>query len=367
VTSRELLRVRGEVEYAVEPLEDSEAIALFCERAGTNADGAVEELCRALDNLPLAVELAAARTSVLSPRQITERLADRLDLFTGGRDADPRQRTLRATIAWSHDLLGAEEQRLFAQLAIFARGCTYAAAEDVAGARLDSLQSLVEKGLVRHTDERFWMLETIREFAAERLRDSGGDAETRHKHAEHYRSLALEAEAELAGPRPGETIERIERELDNVRNAVRWSVEQGKFEIALSIVVSLERFWSARGCPKDFLDLVDAAVERAAGSVDDELRAQALWVGGFEAARAGEFERAERLYRQSVELFRMLARGYETARSLGELAVLKEGRGVRSGGDGAGRGGARDSTRALRAARRRGRCPSPGDDRLLAG
>jgi predicted ATPase len=336
VTSRALLRVRGEVEYAIEPLEDAEAIALFCERAGIGADRAVEELCRALDNLPLAVELAAARTSVLSPRQITERLAERLDLFTGGRDADPRQRTLRATIAWSHDLLGAEEQRLFSQLAIFARGCTYAAAENVAGAGLDALQSLVEKGLVRHTDERFWMLETIREYAAERLRDSGEAAETGRRHAEHYRSFAVDTAVELGGPRPGEAYERVDRDLDNLRSAVRWGVEERRFDIALAIVVSLERYWSARGCPKDVLDFVDEAAERVADSVDDELRAQALWVGGFaagragdgfDAGRAGELERAERLLAQSVDLFRKLDRGYEVVRSLSELAIIKEERG----------------------------------------
>ncbi len=327
VTSRELLRVRGEVEHAVEPLDEPDAVKLFCDRAGTEADRAVEELCRALDNLPLALELAAARTGVLSPRQINERLSERLDLFTGGRDADPRHRTLRATIEWSHDLLAAEEQRLFARLAIFARGCTFHAAESVAGARLDTLQSLVEKGLVRHTDERFWMLETIREFAAERLRDSGEEAETARRHAEYFRAVAIDAKAQLEGLEPGETIEGVEEDLHNIRSACRWSVDQDDFEGALSIAVSLWRFWSSRGCPTDFLALLEEGAEQAAISVDEGLRAEALWVAGFQAVRAAELTRAARLLEQSLELFRKLGMEFESVRCLCELSAIEQTRG----------------------------------------
>ena len=129
----------------------------------------IAELCARLDSLPLAVELAAARTKALSPAQILERLSQRLDLLKGGRDADPRQQTLRATIEWSYDLLSAEEQQLFARLSVFAGGCTLEAAEEVSDADLDTLQSLVEKSLLRFTNERYWMLETIREYAGERL------------------------------------------------------------------------------------------------------------------------------------------------------------------------------------------------------
>src|SRR6266511_384052 len=158
VTSREVLRVRGEVEYAVPPLSLPEAIELFCARSQLQPDDAIAELCRALDNLPLAIELAAARTSVLSPAQIIERLSQRLDLLKGGRDAEARQATLRATIEWSHDLLTEEERRLFARLAVFRGGCMLDAAEEVAKADLDTMQSLVHKSLLRHRDERFWML-----------------------------------------------------------------------------------------------------------------------------------------------------------------------------------------------------------------
>ena len=147
VTSRELLRVQGEVEYAVPPLASSEAVALFCERSRLEATAEITELCSRLDDLPLAVELAAARTKALSPAQILERLSERLDLLRGGRDAEARQQTLRATIAWSYDLLSEEEQRVFRALSVFAGGCTLDAAEEVAGADLDTLQSLVEKSL----------------------------------------------------------------------------------------------------------------------------------------------------------------------------------------------------------------------------
>ena len=169
VTSRELLRVHGEVEYAVPPLVSSEAVSLFCERSRLEATDEIAELCSRLDDLPLAVELAAARTKALSPAQILERLSQRLDLLKGGRDAEARQQTLRATIAWSYDLLSDEEQRLFRALSVFAGGCTLEAAEEVAGADLDTLQSLVEKSLLRFTDERYWMLETIREYARDLL------------------------------------------------------------------------------------------------------------------------------------------------------------------------------------------------------
>ena len=154
VTSRELLRISGEVEYPVPPLAEPEAVALFCARAQLEPSAEIAELCARLDSLPLAVELAAARTKALSPAQILERLSRRLDLLKGGRDADPRQQTLRATIEWRYDLLSPEEQQLFARLSVFAGGCTLEAAEDVADADLDTLQSLVEKSLLRFTTER---------------------------------------------------------------------------------------------------------------------------------------------------------------------------------------------------------------------
>jgi class 3 adenylate cyclase/energy-coupling factor transporter ATP-binding protein EcfA2 len=169
VTSRELLRVQGEIDYPVPPLAETEAVSLFCERAQIEPSEEIAELCRRLDSLPLAVELAAARANALSPAQILARLSKRLDLFKGGRDADPRQQTLRSTIAWSYELLSPEEQQLLCRLSAFSGGCTLEAAEEVCDAELDTLQSLVEKSLLRFSDERYWMLETIREYAEERL------------------------------------------------------------------------------------------------------------------------------------------------------------------------------------------------------
>jgi predicted ATPase len=170
VTSRELLQLQGEHAYPVPALSDEDGADLFLARAraiepGFAADGAVPELCSRLDNLPLALELAAARTRHLSPAAMVDRLAQRLDFLKGGRDADPRQQTLRATIAWSHDLLDAGERELFAGLAVFAGGCTLETAEGVCAADLERLSSLVDKSLVRRAGERYWLLETIRVFA----------------------------------------------------------------------------------------------------------------------------------------------------------------------------------------------------------
>ena len=180
VTSREPLHVDGEWEVAVDPLREREAVDLFVQRAlavssDFAANGEVAEICRRLDCLPLAIELAAARVKALSPSVLLERLEQRLPLLAGGsRSAPERQRTLRATIAWSHDLLTAAEQDLFARLAVFAGGCTLEAAEEICGADVDAIASLVDKSLLRRTGDRYWMLETIREFAAERLEGLAG-------------------------------------------------------------------------------------------------------------------------------------------------------------------------------------------------
>ena len=155
VTSRELLRVQGEVEYPVPPLAPPEAVELFCARSRLGADETIGELCRQLDDLPLAIELAAARTRLLSPEQLLERLPSRLDLLKGARDADPRQQTLRATIDWSYELLTPEEQQLLARLSVFSGGCTLEAAEVVLEADLDALESLLDKSLIRRSNDRF--------------------------------------------------------------------------------------------------------------------------------------------------------------------------------------------------------------------
>ena len=243
-TSRELLRVQGEVEFAVPPLATSEAVSLFCERSALEPTDEIADLCAHLDDLPLGVELAAARTKALSPAQILERLSDRLDLLKGGRDADARQQTLRATIAWSYDLLSEEEQRVFLALSVFVGGCTLEAGEEVAEADLDSLQSLVEKSLLRFTSERYWMLETIREFAAERLAPSAGAERLAQRHLAYYLALAEDADESR---KVGEyKLGRLEEERDNLRSAFDSALALNP-EQALELAGRLGLYWNRRG------------------------------------------------------------------------------------------------------------------------
>jgi predicted ATPase len=247
VTSRERLRVRGEVEYPVLPLAEREAVDLFCARSRFDPDAAIAELCRRVDNLPLAVELAAARTAVLTPAEILERLSQRLDLLKGGRDADARQRTLRSTIEWSYELLNGDERRLFARLAVFAGGCTVTAAGEVIDADLDTIQSLVDKSLVRHTDGRFWMLETIRDFAMELLEASTEADTIRGRHLDHFFALAEEVESAVNAAGVGsEWIDLLEIELDNLRTALDFA-ERTDIQRALRLAGALTDLWDRRG------------------------------------------------------------------------------------------------------------------------
>ncbi|MDQ2941588.1 MAG: adenylate/guanylate cyclase domain-containing protein [Chloroflexota bacterium] len=248
VTSREPLHVSGEHEYVVDPLRDAEAVALFETRALAArrdfvANGEIRQICRRLDNLPLAIELAAARVKVLSPQSMLERLKQHLPvLAAGARDAPDRQRTLRATIEWSHNLLTEAEQRLFARLAVFRGGCTLKAAEAAADADLELLQSLVDKSLVRQRDDRFWMLETIREYAAERLEASGEADERRRRHAEYFLSVAEEAEPHVRLDSL-EWLDRLEAEHDNLRAALDRLEAAGDVGRLLDLAGSLWRFW----------------------------------------------------------------------------------------------------------------------------
>ena len=327
-TSRERLRVRGEVEYPVEPLTGPEAVALFSARAGhAEAEEAVNELCTALDRMPLAIELAAARAKTLTPAQIVDRLAQRLDLFTGGRDADPRQRTLRATIEWSHDLLDPAEQRLFARLAIFAGGCTLDAAERVTGADLDTLGSLVEKSLVRHTGGRYWMYETIRGFARERLRALAEVRDIGRRHAEYFIALAEAAEPHLireALGRPGGWTDRIDAALDDIRAATDHFEAEGDGERALRMTGALVWFCEERGHIPEFRRRVEwalAAETRAstarAGALI-ALAALASWMGDHDVAERAA-EEALTLHRASGDVWRIA----DDVRTLGVIAAEK--------------------------------------------
>jgi predicted ATPase/class 3 adenylate cyclase len=323
VTSRERLRVRGEVEYPVLPLADPEAVDLFCVRAQMEPNGTVRQLCQALDNLPLAIELAAARASVLTPAQILERLSGRLDLLKGGRDADPRQQTLRATIEWSFELLTPDEQRLFARLAVFAGGCTIETTQAVAEADLDTLQSLVDKSLVRRTAERFWMLETIREFAVERLAASGEADDLRRRYAEHFLDLAEEAfpylEPEvLMG---GHTwIDRLESEVDNLREALDHFANVGPAESWLRLAGALPDFWIARGHTLEGLGRIGHALD--ANPASTAARARAL-IGASDLAEvSGERSRRAGLWaKEALALNRELGDARGVAKAVFRVGV----------------------------------------------
>jgi predicted ATPase/class 3 adenylate cyclase len=322
VTSRELLQVRGETEYAVPPLAETEAIALFCERAQTQPRAEVEELCARLDSLPLAVELAAARARILSPTQILDRLAQRLDLLKAGRDADARQQTLRATIEWSYELLSPEEGRLFARLSVFAGGCTLEAAEAVCDADLDALQALVDKSLVRHSNERFWMLETIRAYASERL---AADDEVRVAHAEWYARVAERAGGELDGPEQISWLRLLEDEHDNMRAALIWASKQGRAELFLRLTAALRSFWYKHGHIAEASGWFDRAVRLSPGQ-PSLLRARVLEGASVFAGIEGDQGRAEELARDGLVLYRELGDRRGTAvllRNLGAAAVKR--------------------------------------------
>jgi predicted ATPase len=283
VTSRELLRLREESEERVLPLPAEDGARLFAERSGLPVDDSVRAVCAALDNLPLAVELAAARTDVLSPPQILERLGGRLDLFRGPRDADPRQQTLRAAIQWSHELLTPDEQHLFARLAPFTGGCTLDAAERVADATLDTLESLVQKSLVRHAGERFWMLETIRDYARERLEEQNADAVYR-RYADWYLDLVERAEPHLDGPGQVAWFDRLETEYPNIRDALRRRGLSGSFPGAL------RPFWARRGYAAEGRRLIGELLPKVPD--DDPARPGALATECLLATMQGDWTEA---------------------------------------------------------------------------
>jgi len=281
VTSRESLQVAVEIEHPVPTLEPADGVALFRQRAAAHGvdvapSPAVEELCARLDELPLALELAAARTKLFSPEQLLERISQRLDLLKAGRDADPRQRTLRATIEWSHDLLTDAEQELFSRLSVFAGGCTYEAAEDVAGADPDTLQSLLDKNLVRRRDSdhapRYWMLETIREYAAERLEEADQEGTLRERHLVHFLALAERAYKDrLASVSTWFPI--LEAEHDNIRAALDWA-RIGDPQAEARLAGAIGFYWYLQGHAWEARERLTGALARYESR--DRIRARAL-------------------------------------------------------------------------------------------
>jgi predicted ATPase len=310
-TSRTALRLYGEQGYEVPSLEvpdpgrllpidklnQYEAVRLFVERAQAakvdfsitkeNAP-AVAEICARLDGLPLAIELAAARIKLLPPQAMLKRLGSRLKLLTGGaRDLPTRQRTLRGTIEWSHDLLDKGERTLFARLAVFSGGRTLEAIAAVCDAEgdlpvdaLDGVESLLEKSLLRQEEgpegePRFVMLETIHEFARERLQASGEAEEVRRLHAEHFLALAEEAEPKLTAPDQVAWLEQLEAEHDNMRAALAWLLEQEEANLALRLEGALWRFWYVHTHLTEGRRWLEEALAKN-GRVSASVRAKAL-------------------------------------------------------------------------------------------
>jgi predicted ATPase len=321
VTSRELLRIGGEVEYAVPPLAEPDAVDLFCQRARLEPDATILELCRSLDELPLALELAAARTSILSPAQILDRLGQRLDLLKGGRDAEARQQTLRATIEWSHELLDDLEQRLFARLAVFRGGCTLETAEEVAEADLDALQSLVDKNLVRHTNGRFWMLETVRAFARERLAGSGEEDELRRRHALATLGLAERADEEFEdGLDYASLYARMDVEHDNVRAALEWARDSGDDEILFALANHLASSWGPRGYWQEADTWLGVALERPATSPTAARIGVLRWSSIREAGK-GDYPRSDALVGEWLQLAEQAGDESEVLRAMNSAAL----------------------------------------------
>ena len=309
-TSREALRIQGEAELDLPPLGHDEAVALFCERAQavrsdvTRTD-AVEQLCDRLDGLPLALELAAARTKLLAPEALLDRLADRLDALKGTRDAEERHMTLRATIAWSYDLLDEEEQGLFAKLGVFRGGCTLETAETVCDADLDPLASLLDKSLLRRRtgrlgEERYWMLETIREFALERLRDAGLEDELRLRHTERMLQIARD---QVDEDKPEAGAEWALAEREDLRAALDWTQENDAI-LGLELANDLQTFWNTAG-PREGVERIQRLLDRAS-EIPLKLRASVLRVQGGAADLAGDNQLAVERTQESVELYRQL-------------------------------------------------------------
>ena len=350
VTSRAPLRVQGEHEYLVPALRlpdhsernnatalaTNEAIALFVERARAVRPGfelmdaiapIIAEICARLDGLPLAIELAAARIKVLPPAAMLSRLERRLPLLTGGRrDAPERQRTLRDTIAWSYDLLAPNDCELFRGLGVFVGGWTMEAAEAVANPEgkldvLGGLSSLVEMSLVRldesESEPRFRMLETIREYAVDRLCDAGEDAATQERHAAFYLALAEAAEPELVRANQVEWLERLAADGPNITAALGWFLNQNRIEEGLRLSLAMRFFWLRRAPFGEGSRWLTAFLERPADGVSPQTLARASAAAGSFNHWLGRLEETRRHYEDALVLFR------EAGDLIGEARLLR--------------------------------------------
>jgi predicted ATPase/DNA-binding SARP family transcriptional activator len=333
VTSRRPLRVYGEHEFPVAPLElDGEAVPLFLERARATGRSLqpsedVREICRRLDCLPLAIELVAARTRELTLTEMRSLLASRLELASQGpRDLPARQQTLRATIEWSYALLDEREQGLFDGLGAFAGGCTHEAATAICDGDAGTLASLAEKSLVFRQDGRFGMLETIREFAAARLAEREPAHETLRRHARWFLALAEEADGALRqGADSAAWLDQLETEHDNLRAALDWSAA-AEPELGLALGMALGYFWEWHGHVAEGQWLLDRALADAV-EADAGLRARALVRSGVFAHMRGDDEAAITRYEAARALAAGIGDRDTVARALRNMGTVLKDRG----------------------------------------
>jgi predicted ATPase len=363
VTSRAALHVYGEHEFLVPPLglpdsrstpsleilSDCPAVALFVQRAvaakpefelNRENAAAVSEICARLDGLPLAIELAAARVKVLSPSSMLTRLESRLQLLTGGaRDLPRRQQTLRAAMDWSYDLLSVSEQRLFRRLSVFVGGCTLESVEAVCDTKgdlgldlLDGMASMVDKSLLQQTEQtngesRFAMLETIREYALEKLEASGEKAATKRAHAAYCLVLAEEDAAGQGGTERAGTLESFALEHDNIRAGLEWLTETGDAEWGLRLGAALFRFWETREYLAEGRNSLDKLLKLEGAAAPTRARARALFAAGVLALEQGDYAPGDPLIRESLDIARQLGDKQGVAVSLNALAVLARDQG----------------------------------------
>jgi len=331
ITSRARLDLQAEHLYPVPPLTERDGINLFNDRAHyldpdhDPADPAIPELCERLDRLPLAIELAAARVPLYRPARLVEELSQHLDLLQGARDHDPRHSTLRATIDWSYELLAPSDQRVFRALSVFAGGCTLDAAVEVAAAEPDLLQSLIDKSLVRRRDTqlaaRYWMLETIREYAHQKLVESDEAALVRGRHADRILTLAGLAEEGLRGPDARRWLDELDEESENLRTALAWLEETGQTEAQLTVVGQVRSFWYTRGRWSEGLRWAEAALVRS----DRERsipRATALRAAAVFATELGDPDAARVHGEESLSIFRELEDQRGVTWALKGLAIV---------------------------------------------
>ena len=313
VTSRERLDLQAERLYPVPSLQDSEAAELFSDRASyldpahDPSDPAIATLCERLDQLPLALELAAARSDLYSPSELLDAIEGHLELLTGARDHDPRHQTLHATIAWSYDLLSGEERRAFRSLSVFAGGCTAAAASEVAGADPALLQSLLAKSLLRTREaasgRRYFMLETVRQYAAVRVAEAG-EEDVSERHSRFFCWLATESESQLGGSGLAMTSARLSEDTDNFMVALGHASHNDPV-LLVNAASALRRHWASVGLSHEVAERIEAALS-IPGGLPIATRALGLNAVGMLVDYLGDHDRAEALLDEAVLLFRQV-------------------------------------------------------------